>query len=253
MTQRVCGRWLLALLAVVTIGACRSESDGVSWTTTTTTSVTYPPTLPNPPTTYRTVLPMTTTRTAPSTTTTAPGVVDRLGLAPTIANGDFLRIVGKCPYGSDYVSLSLAFATPEGQPVGAGISASTSTWAGQKGDGSVSALAGVNLPPGNYVVQAQCVVERTPPPKVFTPFNITVTGDRVPTPLPPIPPKEWRVVLRGDEAHPRVVSGAECWKHDGRIVMVNRGEGGFSSTFEMPEDAVVSAEPVIRSTHCEAR
>ena len=84
--------------------------------------------MPNPPTTYRTVLPLTTTRTAPSTTTTAPGVVDRLGLPATIANGAFLRLRGRCPYGSDYVDLGLEFKTPEGQPTvpgGVGVGAST--------------------------------------------------------------------------------------------------------------------------------
>jgi len=261
MTRRARGSWLLALLVVLVVAACRSESDRVSSTTTTT--VTNSPTLPNPPTTYRTVLPLTTTRTAPSTTTTAPGVVDRLGLPTTIANGAFQRLRGKCPYGSDYLDLGLEFKTPEGQrtvPGGVGVGASTGASSGQKGDGSVDTFVGVNLPPGNYVVQAQCfaVEDRSnpphPPPKVFTPFNLNVTGDRQPVRLPLPMLKQWTVVLRRDETHPVEVNGAECWKHGGLILMVSRSEGGFSTTWQMPEYAVVSVEPVIRGSNgCEAR
>jgi len=261
MTQRARGRWLLALLAVLVIASCRSESEGAS--TTTTTTVSHPSTVPNPPTTSRTVLPATTTRTAPSTTTTAPGVVDRLGLPETVSNGELLRLRGRCPYGSDYLSMSVEFKTPEGQsivPGGIGVGASTGADAGQKGDGSVDSFVGVNLPPGNYVAQAQCTVSEDrsnaplPPPKVFTPFNISVTGDRLPVQLPLPISKQWTVVLRGDEAHPRAVSGAECWTHDGRILMVAPSEGGFSTGWQMPEGAVASVEPVIRGSNgCEAR
>ncbi len=261
MTQRACGRWLLALLAVLGVAACRSEPDGVSLSTTTT--VTYPATVPNPPTTTRTLLPATTTRTAPSTTTTAAGVVDRLGLPESVANGAFLRLRGRCPSSSPYLNLALELETPEGRPIvagGVGVGAPTSAQAGQKGDGSVDAFVGVNLPPGSYVVRARCVVTEDrsnvpkPPPKVFTPFNITVTGDRLPVHLPLLMPKQWTVVLRGDEGHPQEVPGVECWRHDGRILMVWLSEAGFSTGWEVPEDAVVSVEPVIRGSNgCEAR
>src|SRR3954452_10758451 len=100
MRRRARSLCLLVLLALLGVAACRGESDGVAWTTTTTTTITYPPTLPNPPTTYRTVLPATTTRTAPNTTTSAPGVVDRLGLPSTIAHGAILRLPGPCAHRS---------------------------------------------------------------------------------------------------------------------------------------------------------
>jgi hypothetical protein len=265
MARRVRGRWtlsVLAVLVVLVVAACRSDSDGVSWTTTTTTTIAPTVTLPNPPTTYRTVLPMTTTRTAPNTTTTAPGVVDRLGLPSTIANGEVLRLRARCPYGSDYLYLSVEFKTPEGEPTipgGVGVRARTSAYAGQKGDGTVDTFAGVNLPPGSYVVQAQCLPSEdrsgtAPPPRTFTPFNVTVTGARRPVRLPPRMDKQWTLVVRGDEAHPREVSGAECWKYGGLVLLVSEGEGGFSTEWQMPESAVVSLEPVIRgSDGCAAR
>jgi hypothetical protein len=159
--------------------------------------------------------------------------------------------------------MSVEFKTPEGQPIvagGIGVGSPTGADAGQKGDGSVDAFVGVNLPPGNYVAQAQCTVSEDrsnipkPPPKVFTPFNISVTGDRLPVRLPLPISKQWTVVLRGDEAHPREVSGAECWKHDGRILLVTQSEGGFSTGWDMPEGVVASVEPVIRGSNgCEAR
>ena len=89
-------------------------------------------------------------------------------------------------------------------PAGSASRTPTSAYAGQQGDGSVDAFVGVNLPPGSYVVQAQCVATEdrsntpAPPPKVFTPFNITVTGDRRSVHLPLLGPKQWTVVMRGD-------------------------------------------------------
>jgi hypothetical protein len=261
MARRACGWWLLGVV-VLLAAACRSDPDTVSWTTTTTTTLPPTVTLPNPPTTYRTLLPVTTTRTAPSTTTTVPGVVDRLGLPGTIANGGILRLRARCPYGSDYLSLGVEFRTPEGEPIagGVGVRAATSANAGQRGDGSVDTYVGVNLPPGSYVVQAQCVPSEdrgnSPAalPKAFTPFNITVTGDRRAVQVPPRLPQQWTVVRRGDGAHPREVSGAKCWNYGGLVLLVVETEAGFSTTWQMPESEVASIEPVIRgSNRCTAR
>jgi hypothetical protein len=60
-----------------------------------------------------------------------------------VRNGQLLRLVGTCPYGSDYIHLSLAFAPVDGPPLSGGygyVVAHTSTFSGQVGDGSVSAL-----------------------------------------------------------------------------------------------------------------
>ena len=79
-----------------------------------------------------------------------------------------------------------------------------------------------------------------------------MTGSRVHLPLPV--PKQWTVVLRGDETHPFEVSGAECWKHGGLILMGWQGEGGFSTMWQISEAAVVSVEPVIRGSNgCEVQ
>jgi hypothetical protein len=163
---------------------------------------------------------------------------------------------------SDYLSLAVEFETPEREPIagGIGVAAATSAAAGQKGDGSVDTYVGVNLPPGDYVVQARCIPSEdrsSAPgqlPKVFTPFNVTVTGARLPVQLPPRRPQQWTVVVRGEEAHPREVSGAKCWTHGGLMLMVVESEAGFSTGWQMPEDAVESVEPVIRgSNRCEPR
>jgi hypothetical protein len=188
-----------------------------------------------------------TTTSGPSASTGAepPGDPARLGLPTTVRNGTALRLVGACPFGSDYISLVLP-CEAEGDSTGSGddvgVGASTSTFSGQGGDGSVDALVAVNLDPGTYVVRPQCRVERTPPPRVFAPFNITVTGPRSRAMRLA---KQWMVVVRGAESHPVSVSASECWRHDGRDVLVVQTSGGFSNVFDMPAADVASIKPVI--------
>jgi hypothetical protein len=77
---------------------------------------------------------------------------------------------------------------------------------------------------------------------LFASFNVTVTGPKA---RERGYPKEWRVVVRADEAAPRSIFSSDCWRHDGRVVLVDQAEGGWSNTFDMAEDEVVSVEPVI--------
>jgi hypothetical protein len=170
-----------------------------------------------------------------------PGNAGRLGFPAIVRNGEPLRLVGTCPYGSDYISLSLKFERVDGATIPESyVTAPTSTHGGQAGDGSVSALVALNLDPGDYVVKPECRVPRSPSAKVFTPFTITVTG---PTVRYMGGEKEWRVVVRG-ESQPRPIYGSQCWKHDARVAVVAQTNGGFSNFFDMPEADVVSIEPV---------
>lgn len=226
------GGWAVAGVAVLALTACGGGSDSPQSADPTSTSA-------GAPTTTATSSPTATMATA------APeaGDVDRLGLPRTVRNGEPLRLVGMCPSGSDYIHLSLAFTSVEHPTTAvAFVFAETSTFAGQVGDGSVSALVAVNLEPGDYVVHPRCVVERTPPPKEFASFTITVTGRRSRATRHP---KEWQVVLRGNEARPRSIFASECWRHDGRVALVHQTDGGFSNVFEATEGDVVSIEPVI--------
>jgi hypothetical protein len=126
---------------------CAFTAQRSTTTTTTTTTTTLPPS---------------TSTIGRSTAASVAGAVDRLGLPATVRNGEILRLVGDCPSGGDYVALSLSFETADGQPLNVGsftgITAPTSTWAGQAGDGHVDALISIDLDPGVHVVQPQCVV-----------------------------------------------------------------------------------------------
>jgi hypothetical protein len=144
----VSGRWVVTGLAVLALTACRGKPhDEQSATTTRATSA--------------------------STTTAAslgPGNVERLGLPTTVRNGEVVHLLGKCPFGDDYMVLSLAFDPVTGGPTAGYVAAHTG-----KGDGHVDAQVAASVPPGEYVVRPACIMERTPPFSVFPTFDITVT------------------------------------------------------------------------------